>query len=133
MLRYQWLPVVNLEVVPLHPALMVLLEIMVIGQSLAEVMFVLPRSILHLISISGKLFLPWRFMALLKIASLFVAVPLFLIWHVILLILKAAEMPLSVRVSLRLRRSEIFIVFVLGVHPLIAFVVHQIKCKIKVL
>ena len=36
-------------------------------------------------------------------------------------------MPLSVRVSLRLSRSEIFTIFFLGVHSLIAFVVHQIK------
>ena len=90
MLRCQWLIVVNLEVVPLHPALMVLLEIMVIRQSLAKVMFVLPRSILDLISISGKLLLPWRFMALLKIGSLFISVPVSLIWQVIFLILKAA-------------------------------------------
>lgn len=112
---------------------MILLEIMVIGQSLAKVMFVLPRSILHLISISAKLLLPRRFMALLEVASLFVAIPVSLIWQAILFILKATDLPLSVRVSLRLRRSEVFVVLVLGVHPLIAFVVHQIKWKFKVL
>ena len=132
-MRCHRLLVVNLEVVPLHPALMILLEIMVIGQSLAKVMFVLPRSILHLISISAKLLLPRRFMALLEVASLFVAIPVSLIWQAILFILKATDLPLSVRVSLRLRRSEVFVVLVLGVHPLIAFVVHQIKWKFKVL